>query len=257
MPQLNICEGEMYGVWKVLEANVINPETKDKHYKGKKLFSKCLCTSCNETIRFIRNSDLKKYADKKCIKCTVRERNKKTWCKIGDQYGLLTVIGDDGIKGNDSDKRHHSLCQCQCGTIVSVSDNKLKTGNTSSCGKCLTSKGEQKIISILQKANILFDHNVMYIPFYQDTGCRYRFDFIIYKEDGKVERFIEFDGRQHFTGPDTAFWSRTNDTLKDIQMRDNIKNQWCKENGYILIRIPYTQLNNLTLEMLYDKKWEV
>lgn len=56
----------------------------------------------------------------------------------------------------------------------------------------------------------------MYIPFYQDTGCRYRFDFIIYKEDGKVERFIEFDGRQHFTGPDTAFWSRTNDTLKDI-----------------------------------------
>lgn len=110
MSQIIVKEGEMYGVWKVLEANVINPDSKDKHYVGKKLFSRCLCTACNESIRYIRNCELKKYSTKKCIKCTTRERNQKTWCKVGDHFGLLTVIADDGIKGNDSNKRHHSLC---------------------------------------------------------------------------------------------------------------------------------------------------
>lgn len=51
------------------------------------------------------------------------------------------------------------------------------------------------------------------MPFYKETGHRYRFDFILYDIDGEINRFIEFDGRQHFTGPDTNFWSRTTETL--------------------------------------------
>lgn len=257
MSQVIVKDGEMYGVWKVLEANVVDPNSKDKQYAGKKFFSKCLCTACNESVRYIRNYELKKYSTKKCIKCTIRERNQKTWCKVGDRFGLLTVIADDGIKQSSSGMRHHSLCQCECKTIVSVPDQRLKSGNTSSCGKCLSSKGERSIINILKENNMLFDHDTLFIPFYQDTGYRYRFDFILYKENGEIDRFIEFDGRQHYVGPDTSFWGRSPDTLESIQTRDEIKNQWCKKNGYTLVRIPYTQLKNISLEMLYDKKWEV
>lgn len=255
--KLKILPNEMYGVWKVLEANVINPDTKDKLYIGRNVFSKCICTNCNETIRYIRNNELKKYSTKKCAKCTRRENASLSWPKIGEKFGLLTVIGDGGIQQSSSGSRHYSLCQCKCGSIVSVQDNKLKTKNTQSCGKCLSSSGEQKIIEILEKNHILYDHDVIFMPFYKETGHRYRFDFILYDIDGEINRFIEFDGRQHFTGPDTNFWSRTTETLQKIQQRDQLKNDWCKSKGYRLSRIPYTQLNNLTLELLYDKQWEV
>ena len=39
-------ENQMYGMWKVLEANVINPNTTDAAYVGRAVFSKCLCTNC-------------------------------------------------------------------------------------------------------------------------------------------------------------------------------------------------------------------
>ena len=189
--KLIINKDEKYGVWKVLEPNVINPDTKDKLYIGRNVFSKCICTECNETVRYIRNNELKKYSTKKCLKCTRRERAMKVWPRIGEKFGLLTVIGDGGIIKS----RHHSLCKCKCGTNVLVSDNKLKTKNTQSCGKCLSSQGELKIIEILEENNILYDHDIMYIPFYKDTGHRYRFDFILYTAHGEIDRFIEFDGR--------------------------------------------------------------
>ena len=52
---------------------------------------------------------------------------------IGNRYGRLTVIGV-------SEKTRNRLslweCKCDCGNIVLVDKNKLKTGHTSSCG-CL------------------------------------------------------------------------------------------------------------------------
>lgn len=248
---------EKYGVWKILEANVINPNTTDKLYINKTVFSKCICTNCNETIRYIRNNELKKYSNKKCHKCSVHDRVSKNWPKIGETFGYLTVVGDAGIQEQSSCARHYSLCQCKCGSIVEVQDNRLKTGNTQSCGKCITSKGEELIIRLLSENNIQFEHDKSFLPFVKDVGHHYRFDFIIYNDKHEVERFIEFDGRQHFYGPDTNFWGRSTDTLISIQEKDEIKNQWCRKNGYILVRIPYTALTSLTFQDLFSKKYEV
>lgn len=52
--------GDKYNAWEVIEANVINPETTSKAYIGKAVFSKCICTKCNKTIRYFRNNELKK-----------------------------------------------------------------------------------------------------------------------------------------------------------------------------------------------------
>ena len=66
-----------------------------------------------------------------------------------------------------------------------------------------------------------------------------RFDFYV-----NNQYLIEFDGIQHF------IQSKNWEPLEDTQYRDNIKNQWCKENNIPLIRIPYTKLNTLTIDDL-------
>lgn len=52
--------------------------------------------------------------------------------RIGKLYGRLTVLRQVANVG----KRISYECQCQCGTMVSVSSDSLGSGNTKSCG-CL------------------------------------------------------------------------------------------------------------------------
>ena len=63
-----------------------------------------------------------------------------------------------------------------------------------------------------------------------------------------MQWFIKFDGEQHFKDNSHFLWNST-DNLEDIQKRDNIKNNYCKQNGLSLIRIPYTH-KNIKLEDL-------
>ena len=79
-------------------------------------------------------------------------------------------------------------------------DNRLRSGNNTSCGKCKYSKGEYVIQNLLNLNNIIYDHDVLFPELLKQTQRRLRFDFIIYNEDGSINRFIEFDGNQHKTG---------------------------------------------------------
>ena len=49
-------------------------------------------------------------------------------------------------------------------------------------------------------------------------------------------------------------WSKS-DPLELIQERDNIKNNFCLENNYPLVRIPYTKINNITIEDILGDKY--
>lgn len=68
------------------------------------------------------------------------ERNKM----IGKKFGKLTVLEETG----ERDKYKYKIykCQCDCGNIIYVNSNKLKSGNTKSCGclkiKKLTKRGK-------------------------------------------------------------------------------------------------------------------
>ena len=237
--------GSHYGKWEVLETGLINPNTKNKYYIGKAVFSKCKCTQCNETIMLKNNSELNRAAklNSACEKCAHANRiTAMRTIKNGDKFGKLTVIGDGGVKN----ERHYSICQCECGKITLVRDNNLKTGQVRSCG-CLGSIGENEISKILQENNIIFDHDKIFPELLQKTGRKLRFDFIIYNEDGSINRFVEFDGNQHKTGMWGGNWSNL-ETLEIIQERDNIKNNFCINNNYTLIRIPYSKIDKITLE---------
>lgn len=237
--------GSHYGKQEVLETGLINPNTNNKYYIGKAVFSKCKCTQCNTTIMLKNNGELNraKKLNSACEKCSHANRlaSLRT-IKKGDRFGKLTVIEDGGVQN----EKHYSICQCDCGKITLVRDNNLKTGQVRSCG-CLGSIGENEISKILQENNIIFDHDKIFPELLQKTGRKLRFDFIIYNEDGSLNRFVEFDGNQHITGMQGGNWSNL-ETLDTIKERDNIKNNFCLNNNYILVRIPYSKIDKITLE---------
>ena len=73
-----------------------------------------------------------------------------------------------------------------------------------------------------------------------------RFDFRL--ETSEEPIFIEFDGGFHYF---TVRWSSTTTPeeaeikLAQIKLRDKIKDDYCNDNGFLLLRIPYWENNNI------------
>lgn len=97
---------------------------------------------------------------------------------------------------------------------------------------CRESKGEKEIRKYLNLNNIKF------IPQYKFSDCKdiriLPFDF--YLPDLNV--CIEYDGIQHFK--EIQKWGGLN-SLKDIEKKDQIKTDYCKNKKILLIRIKYSE----------------
>ena len=102
-------------------------------------------------------------------------------------------------------------------------------------------KGEEEISKILKENNIEFKEQ------YGFKECRYKyplkFDFYL----PKYNTCIEYDGEGHydlinFGGKDEEELIKM---FKEGQKRDEIKNQYCKDNNIKLIRIPYWEFKNI------------
>ena len=177
--------------------------------------------------------------------------------QIGDKFGLLEVIEYEGLRKQNSRDKNESwyICKCQCGTIKSIRGNDLRTGSIISCG-CICSVGETAIKNILNENNIQYKTEYIFPDLVNPkTNRNLRFDFAIFDNNSKLQYLIEFDGRQHFTGPE-ATWTYSQ-SLEDIQYRDNLKNQYCKVNGIILKRIPYTSLSHLSYEEIISDIYNI
>lgn len=159
----------------------------------------------------------------------------------GYVFGKLTVLEQADSRQNNNRIRGYWKCQCECGSIIEVETSNLTTGHTQSCG-CVKSRGEEKIATILTNNNILFEKE-KYFTSYHDM----RFDFYL----PEYNCCIEYDGSQHFNDAH-GNWNNEN-MLKENKKKDKKKNQWCKDNNICLIRIPYTFLNNITIEDLKPK----
>lgn len=101
---------------------------------------------------------------------------------------------------------------------------------------------------ILEEANIPFRQQATFKDLKQITLLR--FDFAILDNNKeKILRLIEFDGEQHFQ--EIEFFG----PLEKIKNNDKIKNEYCINNNIPLVRIPYWERNNITLEMLLGKEY--
>lgn len=80
-------------------------------------------------------------------------------------------------------------------------------------------------------------HDIPYEREYWFEDCRdirvLPFDFMINLNDNII--LIETDGCQHYYKNDMF----NNFTLEERKKKDSIKNRYCKEHGYTLLRIPY------------------
>ena len=80
-----------------------------------------------------------------------------------------------------------------------------------------------------------------------DCDKQLRFDFAVFNEDDTIKCLIEYDGIQHFQP--INFWgneySYTQLRFETLQRYDKRKNDYCKNNGIKLIRIPYTEFENI------------
>lgn len=195
----------------------------------KKLLWKCKCDCGNITT--VRTAHLHSGAVKSCgCKNIAIKKN-----ELGKKYGLLTVIEEAPSRGNMA----HWKCRCDCGNIVEVSGVNLRTGNSKSCG-CVRSIGEYNIIQLLTQNNISFKHQFSFDDLVYKEKLRY--DFAILDENDNPIKLIEFDGPQHIKG---NCWY-----TEEGHIRDLMKEQYAKEKNIPLIRIPYKERDNITLQML-------
>ena len=252
----DVIVGAKFGRWTVLEVNVINPQS-----KAKKPPKMALCQCECGTQRYKEYRDL--YSGRSlscgCLRAEqLTEKNcQKGEIEIGTKFGYLTMVKDLGYRQQNSrDKRARwSLCQCVCGNEIEVSNNNLRSGNTKSCG-CVNSYGENEIRKLLIQNNINFASEYIFNDLRGTRGGCLRFDFAIFNSENQLIKLIEFDGRQHYEGPDGT-WTHSY-TKEMIEENDRRKDEYCKLHNIPLIRIPYYQLSKLSLKLLeledYDKK---
>lgn len=165
---------------------------------------------------------------------------------IGQRFGLLTVLEKDYEKTKQK-KTVYWVCQCDCGNIKSIQGSSLKAKNenrTISCGCRHKSSGEIYIMDILNKNNINYLEQYRFLDFNKKS-----YDFAVIK-DNSIVRLIEFDGEQHFK--EVPRW-RT--PLKIVQQRDKEKNKYALSHNIPLVRIPYWERDNITLEMLMGDQY--
>lgn len=164
----------------------------------------------------------------------------------GQKFGKLTALYPTSMK----DGSHmYWMCLCECGQTKEVSSNGLQRGSTQSCGCIKTSIGEANIQKILDANGISYLKEYSFSDLVNKRVLR--FDFAII-ENEQVVRLIEFDGVQHYE--EQAYFTHG---LTETKNNDNIKNEYCKTNNIPLVRIPYWERDNITLEMLLGKEYLV
>ena len=134
---------------------------------------------------------------------------------------------------------YYHLHKCNnCNFEWKTKPNYILHMNTS-CPNCSSSKGEKIISQILNELSITYQKEYVV----NIGGINYRFDFFI----PKLNTIIEYDGIQHFMPID---YFGGEEYFQRVQENDSIKNKWCKENSYNLIRIPYNSDIKLLLSNL-------
>lgn len=212
---------------------------KNKTYSTYKTAFKCKCDCGN--IFSTTGESIRQNRVHRCPEC-----NRKIVGKIffkdltGQTFGRLHV---EKFLRMDNHKSVF-LCKCECGRYKEVQGHLLTSGSTKSCG-CLRSNGEEKIKRILEKNNIIFEEQKTFENcFFNNYASKSKFDFYI---DNSF--LLEFDGVQHYKA--TSGWNDEK-CHQIIKERDEYKNKWCRENNIPLKRIPYWELDNITIENIMD-----
>lgn len=211
---------------------------KGKKDKAGHQYWKCKCDCGN--ITEVNSDNLRRGLTQSCGCLQSEIIHQRAFVDLtGQKFGKLTALEYFTEKG-----KTYWKCQCECGNYTTVSRNNLVNGHTQSCGCISYSIGENNIIKILQDNNIKFKKE-----FIHEKLPNRRYDF--YLPD--FNRLIEFDGEQHFYFKNN--WHITEEEFFASQKRDQEKNKFALQHQFPLVRIPYTERDNITLDLILGDKY--
>lgn len=152
---------------------------------------------------------------------------------VGEEYTLVSKY----ISAKERVRIKHNCC---FHTYEVTPDNFLRGRRCRYCSNM--SESEKIIYDFLTVNNIDFEIEYSFDDLVSTTHLR--FDFMI-KISANDFLLVEYDGKQHFTG-----WGNE-DELTSLRERDQMKDKYCEEKGYKLIRIPYweSSIERLTEEL--------
>ena len=143
------------------------------------------------------------------------------------------------VSGYDGMTKHSVFICVHCGNVWSALPSNILSGK--SCPRCNLSKGGMMIDKYLSDKNIRYfrEHR------FDDCSDQRPLPFDFYLPDHKIA--IEYDGEQHFSPVTFGNFSKevAEYNLKKTQEHDRIKTRYCHKNGILLIRIPYTEFENI------------
>ncbi|KAF6620426.1 DUF2726 domain-containing protein [Paenibacillus sp. EKM102P] len=164
-------------------------------------------------------------------KKTTEEFREELLNTVGDDY---QVIGEYLGANTKIDVLH-----IPCGRTYRPTPSNLIRGD-SRCPCINEKKGEARIVDYLSSSTLNF------IRQYSNPNCKHkialRFDFAIFDGYNEPICLIEFDGKQHYE-PIEYFGGIK--TFKLQQKKDKIKDNYCESHNIPLIRIKYTEFDNI------------
>lgn len=115
------------------------------------------------------------------------------------------------------------------------------------------SKYEDKVESLLRNARVYYEKEVKFEDLKDKTLLR--FDFGIYNAHGELLFLLEIDGEQHFQ-PVIVFGGKKE--FDRTCKTDRLKNKYCLMHNIDLRRVPYYDIDTLTLRtLLSNSKYKV
>lgn len=229
------------------------------------------CPFCEEHKHFIsRISYIKSGHTKSCgcmaLKASVKtiERYNNSEHEVWNRIKLIPnqIVNEHGVIYlkdispylAPSTGRPYRQCEFKCpicGRTFTSLLNNVTRGLVKGCG-IHQSYGEEKIATILEEHNITYIREYSFQNLTGKSGHPLFFDFYLPNDN----ICIEYDGIQHFEYRKNSNW-HTPESFKESQQRDRQKDLYCAEHDIGLIRIPYTDFEDIDSDYLFDKIKEV
>ena len=207
----------------------------------------------------------------RCKECSLDESRKPNDL-VGMVFGRLTVqhLDTDSkqIADNNGRARYRWMCKCACGNpdLKSILGCHLTSGKIRSCG-CLTQENcsqlQIKVKDYIQDnyyhAKINHEYNCSIIAINPKTSRQLPYDNeVVFYNNEKL--IVEVMGESHykidlFTVKNASRRHLTpEETLLDLQWRDEHKKQYALSQGYHYLAIPYWTENDESYKILIDQK---
>lgn len=181
-----------------------------------------------------------------CLKCADPLYHGTNRLTVEEVRELSATRGVELLSDAYRNAREPLRFRCACGREFQTTWNSVISVNKVHCDVCgqRTSSGERAIAKWLDDNGIGYETEKAFPGFVGATGRPYRFDFYIPSKN----LCIEFDGQQHSKIVD---YSGKGDpealtaTLWLTGIHDHLKTLYCNSNGIGLLRIDYTQMDEL------------